>query len=127
MGIFSLIIKPLAYLSLPYLLLRTLSQSSPLARYYVRLTLYVSMLGVCSAWGALISLPMTFIGHRFDINYVVARTFNFLAGRALGISIVVEDEDYLANRPAIFVSNHQSMLDILCLGRCARCSLSPRL
>lgn len=119
MGIFSLIIKPLAYLSLPVLLLRTLAQSSPIARYYVRVGVYVSMLAVCSTWGALISLPMSAAGARFNINWVVARTFDLLASTAVGITVKLDGEEYLSTRPAIFVSNHQSMLDIMCLGRCA--------
>ena len=116
MSILSLI-KPLAYLSLPVFILHTLSQSSPIVRYYVRLGLYLSSLGICSAWGAIISIPMTVIGRRFDINWVVARTFYLLAGKTLGISIEVEGEEYLDTCPGIFVGNHQSMLDVLCLSK----------
>ena len=119
MGIFSLVIKPLAYISLPVLLLRTLAQSSPIARYYVRVGMYVSMLAVCSAWGALISLPMSAAGARFNINWVVARTFELLAGATMNLAVDLEGDEHLVTRPAIFVSNHQSMLDILYLGRCA--------
>ena len=117
MGILGLI-KPLAYLSLPVFLLRTLSQSSPIARYYVRLSVYLSTIGLCAAWGVLISVPMTLIGRRFDINWVVARTFYLLAGKALGIKVEIEGEEYLQTCPAIYVGNHQSMLDILYLGKC---------
>lgn len=116
MSIFSLI-KPLAYLSLPVFVLHTLSQSSPIVRYYVRLSLYLSSLGICSAWGAFISIPMSIVGRRFDINWVVARTFYLIGGKASGIDIVVEGEEYLDTCPAIFVGNHQSMLDILYIGR----------
>ena len=118
MGLLS-IIKPLAYLSLPVFLLRTLSQASPIARYYVRLGVYLSAISICSAWGAIISLPMTLAGRRFDINWVVARTFYLLAGKSLGITIEVEGEEHLHTCPAIFVGNHQSMLDVLYLGRYA--------
>ncbi|KAJ3521620.1 hypothetical protein NM688_g8995 [Phlebia brevispora] len=116
MSILSLI-KPLAYLSLPVFVLHTLSQSSPIVRYYVRLGVYISSLGLCSAWGAFISIPMSLIGRRFDINWVVARSFYLIAGKALGITIEVEGEEYLDTCPAIYLGNHQSMLDILYLGR----------
>lgn len=116
MGILSLI-KPLAYLSLPVFLLRTIAQSSPVARVYIRIGVYLSTLGICSLWGVIISIPMSLAGHRFDINWVVARTFYCLAGQALGMKVEVEGEEYLSTCPAIYVSNHQSMLDILYLGR----------
>jgi len=61
---------------------------------------------------------MTLVGQRFNINYVVARSFYALGSRALGITMDVEGEEYLDSvRPAILVGNHQSMLDILYLGR----------
>lgn len=60
---------------------------------------------------------MSLVGRRFDINWVVARTFYLIGGKASGIDIVVEGEEYLDTCPAIFVGNHQSMLDILYIGR----------
>lgn len=119
MSLLSFLVKPLVYVSLPVFILQTASKSSPLARYYVRLGLYLSALGICSAWGAIASIGMTVIGRRFDINWVVARTFYALAGRWLGIRFEVEGEEYLSARPAILMGNHQSMVDILYLGRYA--------
>ena len=111
-------VKPLAYISLPVFLLRTASNSSPLARYYVRLGLYLSALGVCSVWGVIASIGMPLIGRRYDINWVVARSFYNLASRLLGIYCVeVDGEEHLSVRPAVIVANHQSMLDILYVGR----------
>lgn len=113
------LVKPLAYVSLPVFILHTASNASPLARYYVRLGLYISALGICSAWGAIASIGMSIIGRRFDIDWVVARSFYALAGRLLDIRFEVEGEEYLSIRPAIMVGNHQSMVDILYLGRYA--------
>ncbi|CCM01751.1 uncharacterized protein FIBRA_03817 [Fibroporia radiculosa] len=111
------LVKPLAYVSLPVFALHTLSQSSPIARYYVRLTLYLSTLGVCSAWGVVCAVGMSLVGRRLDTFFVVARSFYALASRALDIRLVVEGEEHLQTRPAVLVGNHQSMLDILYLGR----------
>ncbi|CAE6477206.1 unnamed protein product [Rhizoctonia solani] len=111
------LIKPLAYLSLPALVLRYLSEKSPIVRYYVRLTTYLSTLGVLSMWGVLCSVGMTLMGKRFDINYVVARSFYYVCGPLLGIEIVVEGEEYISTPSAVYIGNHQSMLDILYLGR----------
>ena len=116
MGILSFI-KPIAYVTLPVFVLRAVSNVHPLARYYVRITLYLSAMGICSVWGALASVGMTIVGRRFDINWIVARSFYNLAGRLLDITIEVEGEEHLGTRPAVIVGNHQSMLDILLLGR----------
>lgn len=109
--------KPLAYLSLPVFLCHTASKSSPLARYYIRLGLYLSSLGICSAWGVIVSIGMTIIGRRLDINWVIARSFYALAGSLLGIRFEVEGEENLTGEPTLLLGNHQSMLDILYLGR----------
>lgn len=109
--------KPLAYISLPVFLLRTASNSSPLARYYVRLGIYLSTVGICSVWGVFASVGMSLMGRRHDIKWLVARSFYLLAGRFLDITIEVEGEEYLSQKPAVLVGNHMSMLDLLYLGR----------
>ncbi|KAF9809834.1 hypothetical protein IEO21_07234 [Rhodonia placenta] len=117
MSLLAGIAKPLAYVSLPVFALHTLSKSSPIARYYVRLALYLSTLGVCSAWGVVCAVGMSLIGRRLDVFFVVARSFYALASRAVDIKLVVEGAEYLDTHPAVLVGNHQSMLDILYLGR----------
>ncbi|PAV21048.1 1-acylglycerol-3-phosphate O [Pyrrhoderma noxium] len=109
--------KPLAYISLPVFLLRTASKASPLARYYVRLGIYLSTVGICSVWGVVASIGMSLIGKRYDIKWFVARSFYLLAGRLLDITIEVEGEEYLSQRPSVMLGNHLSMLDLLYLGR----------
>ncbi|KAH9844350.1 1-acylglycerol-3-phosphate O [Rhodofomes roseus] len=117
MSFLSTLVKPLAYVSLPVFALHTLSKSSPIARYYVRLALYLSTLGVCSAWGVVCAVGMSLVGRKLDVFFVVARTFYMIASRALDIRLVVEGEEHLATKPAVLIGNHQSMLDILYLGR----------
>lgn len=119
MSILGLILKPLVYVSLPVFALKTLADANPVARYYVRLGLYLSTLGVCSVWGVICSIGMGLAGRRFDVFWVVARSFYYLASRVIGIRLVVEGEEYLETRPSVLVGNHQSMLDILYLGRYA--------
>lgn len=125
MSLLSYVVKPLAYVSLPVFLLHAASSASPLARYYVRLGLYLSAMGVCSVWGVIASVGMTLAGRRFDINWVVARSFYRLTSRLLGIYITVEGEEHLSVKPAVLVGNHQSMLDILYIGRYAPTLRSP--
>lgn len=117
MSLISYLVKPVAYLSVPAYVLHKLSQQHPLARYYVRLSLYLSTLGLLSAWGVVCSVGMSLVGQKYNVPWVVARSFYAVAGRALDISFEVEGEEYLDTRPAVLVGNHQSMLDILYLGR----------
>ena len=67
----------------------------------------------------IVAAGMSLAGHRFDINWVVARSFYTLAGKLLDIKFVVEGEEHLDTKPAVLVGNHQSGLDILFLGRYA--------
>ncbi|KAI0307077.1 hypothetical protein B0F90DRAFT_1684949 [Multifurca ochricompacta] len=116
MSFISLIVKPLAYFGLPAYLLHRLSQSSPLVRYYIRNVLYICSLGLCSTIGFCSALPLSLLGRRYDVNYVVARTFYAIFSRLSGIDVVVEGEEHLQTRPCVFIGNHQTMLDVLYLG-----------
>jgi lysophosphatidate acyltransferase len=123
MSFIALILKPVAYFGLPAYLLHRLSQTSPLVRYYIRNVYYVFTLSFCSTLGFCTALPLSLLGRRHDVNYVVARTFYAIFSRLSGIQIVVEGEEHLQVRPCVFVGNHQSMLDVLFLGRCAASSV----
>ncbi|KAG1752513.1 uncharacterized protein EDB91DRAFT_1103005 [Suillus paluster] len=99
MSFLTLFFKPLAYISVPVILLRTVASTSPVGRYYAQLTIYLGTLAVFSTWGLCVAVGMTLIGRRHDVNYVV------------------EGEEHLQTCPMVMVGNHQSMLDILWLGR----------
>ncbi|EJD53661.1 1-acylglycerol-3-phosphate O [Auricularia subglabra TFB-10046 SS5] len=113
MGWLKALLRPVAYL----LTLKFVAQAFPPVRYYVRLFLYMSAMGICSAEGVVLAVVMSLAGQRFNIKYYVARSFYHLCGRLLDIDIVVEGEEHLDVRPAVLVGNHQSMIDILYLGR----------
>ncbi|KAF8272084.1 hypothetical protein EI94DRAFT_1770020 [Lactarius quietus] len=117
MSFLSLILKPLAYLGLPAYVLHRFAQTSPLVRYHLHNILFVFGLSICSTIGFCVALPLSLVGRRYDVNYVVARTFYNVFGPLFGVSITVEGEEYLQTRPCVFVGNHQSMLDVLLLGR----------
>ncbi|CAO1630531.1 unnamed protein product [Sympodiomycopsis kandeliae] len=95
------------------------SPRSQRARMYLNVALYVSSLGVCSVFGVITSIIMNLIpGQKLNINYVVARTFYYLAGTLCGWRFTVEGEENFAKaRPAVLVGNHQTSVDILYLGR----------
>ncbi|KAI5481929.1 1-acylglycerol-3-phosphate acyltransferase [Pseudohyphozyma bogoriensis] len=108
-------------MSIPFLaalpLVMLTKWSSPL-RYYMRLSVYLSGMAACSIWGVIASIAMSLVGRSKDINYVVARTFHGTVAPLVGIRFTVEGEEHLYdNRPAVIIGNHQTMLDILYLGR----------
>ncbi|KAK7696202.1 hypothetical protein QCA50_000855 [Cerrena zonata] len=117
MSVLTYVAKPIAYVSVPMYILSKLAEALPSARYYIRLGLFLSGLGICSIWGVLCGVGMSLTGQRLNAPYVTARTFYALSKRLLGIRIEIEGEEHLENRPAVIIANHQSMLDIIMLGR----------
>lgn len=95
------------------------SPRSQKARMWLNVLIYVSSLGFCSVFGVVTSVVMNLIpGQKLNINYVVARTFYYLAGTLTGIKFQVEGEENFAKaQPAVLVGNHQTSIDILYLGR----------
>ncbi|GAA5959171.1 hypothetical protein JCM3765_005094 [Sporobolomyces pararoseus] len=87
------------------------------ARYYLRLTTFLLGLAANSAWGVIVSIALSLVGKSMNINWVVARSFRMSTAPLCGVTFKVEGQEHLeANRPAVLVGNHQTMLDILYLG-----------
>ncbi|KAG9049529.1 1-acylglycerol-3-phosphate O-acyltransferase [Tulasnella sp. UAMH 9824] len=101
---------------------------SPVVSYYAQLSTYFVCLLICSVWGIVATPFMLLAGNRYDIQWLVARSFYELASRWLGITMKVEGWEHLETRPAIYVGNHQSMVDILFLGRIypKRCTITAK-
>lgn len=111
------VFKPLAYISLPIILLRSIAASSPIGRYYVRFALYIGTLVSVASCSIVAAAGMFVIGRRFDVNYIVARTFYAITKRTFALQIEVEGEEHLSTRPAVLMANHQSILDVVVVGR----------
>jgi lysophosphatidate acyltransferase len=111
------VFKPLAYISLPIILLRSIAASSPVGRYYVRFAVYIGTLVSVASCSIVAAAGMSVIGRRFDVNYIVARTFYAITKRTLALQIEVEGEEHLTTQPAVLMANHQSMLDVVVVGR----------
>ncbi|KAJ7118538.1 hypothetical protein C8R43DRAFT_1035968 [Mycena crocata] len=113
------LLKPVAYVSLPLIAL----QSIPRGRYYTRTFAYVGAIGFVATIGAFYAAGLSLVGKKFDVNHAVARTFYAVAGTLFGIRVEIEGEEWLQDtkdgggRPAVFMINHQSMLDLIPLGR----------
>ncbi|KAG2013249.1 1-acylglycerol-3-phosphate O-acyltransferase [Coprinopsis cinerea AmutBmut pab1-1] len=111
------IFKPLAYMSVPIFLLKSLAQASPLARYYLRSVAYAGTMATVASCSIFIAATFNILGKKHDVNHWVARFFYETASRALNVRVEVEGEEYLSSRPSVMMANHQSFLDILILGR----------
>ncbi|KAH8834386.1 hypothetical protein DL96DRAFT_1522072 [Flagelloscypha sp. PMI_526] len=119
MGIFWLL-KPVAYFTVPFGLLCSVSTSQAIPtpiRYCLRAGIYLVAIAAASLSGIVVGIPLNLVGQRFNVNYCVARIFYYIASRALDITVEIEGEQYLDERPAILVVNHQSMVDLLFVGR----------
>lgn len=113
------LIKPLAYVSLPiFIAQRVANQPTPSPlRYYARLVFYVGTLFTVGACGVAIAITMSLIGRPNDTNYFVARAFYSILHKALDITVEIEGAEYIETWPAVYMVNHQSMLDVIIMGR----------
>lgn len=133
------LVRPLIYVSLPVLPLFFFLRSSRKGNYYFRLTTYFCSLGLAASIASVYSFGMLIAGRKYDVNYGVARAFYWFGGWAIGWKVEVEGEEILdqltgdgrekGTGPAVLFMNHQSMVDILILGRfvSAYCCLTSEL
>ena len=81
------------------------------------MAVYVGALVTVGSCSIIIAAGMSLIGRATDVNNVVAWIFYTVVGRALDLKVEVEGEKNLDTLPAVFMVNHQSMLDVLVIGR----------
>ncbi|KAI1021506.1 hypothetical protein LB505_000244 [Fusarium chuoi] len=90
----------------------------PKAAFAARgLASYISLLAV-AAYGVLASIFLTVVGKQQIAQWAVGRCFHHVMRYTTGVEFVVEDPDNVlgTTRPAIFIGNHQTELDVLMLG-----------
>ncbi|ODQ68119.1 1-acylglycerol-3-phosphate O [Nadsonia fulvescens var. elongata DSM 6958] len=86
-------------------------------RFYSRVAVYIFLMMITAIYGFIASAFLALIGKRGLGQWTTARAFYALCSVILGVKIEVRNEEILKTRPAVFLSNHQSELDILILGR----------
>jgi len=108
------------------LILGPLLISSPFSnrsRYYLRMVAYVIGLAIGSLTGVVAGLivPLVRPSWRKNIQWLVARTFYNLVSPVIGWDFIVEGEEFLEpcyrGESHVLLGNHQSVIDILYLGR----------
>jgi lysophosphatidate acyltransferase len=90
----------------------------PRAAFAARsLAAYISLAAV-ALYGVFVSIILTLIGKQQIAQWAAGRAFYYVMLLTTGVSFVIDDpKDILSTtRPAIFIGNHQTELDVLMLG-----------
>lgn len=90
----------------------------PKAAFFARcLAMYLAFFA-CAVYGTVSSIIFTLLGKQNIAQWSTARAFLYVGYIATGTSFYVEDpKDILGTtRPAVFLGNHQTELDVLMLG-----------
>ncbi|QSZ30053.1 hypothetical protein DSL72_004571 [Monilinia vaccinii-corymbosi] len=109
-------------LSIIYILLTLslymISAILPLAGFFARLLAGYLALVLCACYGVFISILLRFVGNYRISQWAVARAFKWTMWLTTGVTFDVQDpHNYLGTtRPAVFIGNHQTELDVLMLG-----------
>ncbi|ROV94421.1 hypothetical protein VSDG_05931 [Cytospora chrysosperma] len=98
--------------------LYALSPMSSKAGFVARcLGSYISLV-IATLYGAFASIILSIVGNRGIAQWTAGRTFKYLMAATTGVSFEVIDPNHTLERvrPAVFVGNHQTELDVLMLG-----------
>jgi lysophosphatidate acyltransferase len=97
-----------------YMLSVVIPKSAFVAR---ALASYLALI-ISSAYGVLASIVLRAVGLNQLTQWTVGRSFKYIMGFSTGVTFDVEDpNNYLGTvRPAVFLGNHQTELDVLMLG-----------
>ncbi|KAG6003268.1 hypothetical protein E4U21_002226 [Claviceps maximensis] len=91
---------------------------APKAGFIARaLASYISLL-VCATFGVFASILFTLVGKQGISQWATARAFHYVMALTTGIVFEIDDPDNVlgTTRPAVFIGNHQTELDVLMLG-----------
>jgi len=95
-----------------------LSLRIPVAGFVARLLASYAALIACACYGVLASIVLRLVGYGRISQWATAKAFKYAMWLTTGVTFTVEDpHDYLnKTRPAVFIGNHQTELDVLMLG-----------
>ena len=90
---------------------------SQMASFYARLLVSYACLLVCATYGLIASLFLRLIGRHRISQWATARAFKYTMALTTGVRFeIIQGKQHLSTRPAVFVGNHQTALDVLLLG-----------
>ncbi|KKK25989.1 putative 1-acylglycerol-3-phosphate acyltransferase (AtaAp) [Aspergillus ochraceoroseus] len=68
-------------------------------------------------YGVIASIVLRLVGYGRVSQWATARSFKWVMRYTTGVRFdIIQGEEHLATRPAVFIGNHQSELDVLMLG-----------
>ncbi|KAG0677933.1 1-acylglycerol-3-phosphate O-acyltransferase [Kluyveromyces marxianus] len=85
--------------------------------FWTKSVIAVTILSSCAIYGVLASIACIIIGKKHLTQWTTARCFYNAMSILMGIKVKLINGERLNDLPAIFISNHQSEMDILMLGR----------
>lgn len=117
MSLFSYVASGISSFVVFTLSLFALGQKVPRAAFVARcLAAYGSLL-LCATYGVLASIVLRIAGYGRISQWATARSFKWVMRYTTGVRFnIVEGAEHLNTRPAVFIGNHQSELDVLMLG-----------
>ncbi|KAI1492091.1 hypothetical protein F5X96DRAFT_423652 [Biscogniauxia mediterranea] len=103
-----------ALVILLYMLSAVVSKAAFAAR---SLAAYLSLV-ICAIYGAFASIALRIVGREQIAQWTTARAFKYVMAATTGITFdIIDPKGYLESvRPAVFIGNHQTELDVLMLG-----------
>ncbi|KAK0659406.1 putative 1-acyl-sn-glycerol-3-phosphate acyltransferase [Lasiodiplodia hormozganensis] len=114
------LLRALAAIVVSPLLLHGLATVLPrnsMLSFVARAIASVSSLLVAACYGVVSSVVLRATGYGGLSQWTTARAFKWIMWFSTGVSFaVIEGDEYLLERPAVFVGNHQTELDVLMLG-----------
>lgn len=95
----------------------TLGQKIPRAAFVARCLASYGSLLLCATYGVIASIVLRLVGYGRVSQWATARSFKWVMRYTTGVHFdIVEGQEHLSTRPAVFIGNHQSELDVLMLG-----------
>jgi len=106
-----------AYLGLT-LFLYIISIRLSAAGFFARLLASYISLVACACYGVIASIFLRLVGYGKISQWATARAFKYTMRLTTGVRFEIEDPNNYLNttRPAVFIGNHQTELDVLMLG-----------
>ncbi|KAK2789470.1 1-acylglycerol-3-phosphate O-acyltransferase [Onygenales sp. PD_12] len=94
-----------------------LSLKLPRAGFFARCLASYACLIACASYGVVASIALRLVGYGGISQYAVGRSFKWAMRLSTGSRFeIISGAEHLTTRPAVFISNHQTELDVLMLG-----------
>ncbi|RJE25167.1 acyltransferase [Aspergillus sclerotialis] len=117
MSFFSYITSGVSSFIVVTLSLFALGQKVPRAAFVARCLAAYGSLILCAIYGVIASIVLRLVGYGRVSQWATARSFKWVMRYTTGVRFdIVEGVEYLSTRPAVFIGNHQTELDVLMLG-----------